>query len=137
MRLNINAISGGQPDGGIQTPRVADRCHAIFASSRSLRALGPDTRAPGANGSASARVQAMTASVKGCHRGPGRASHRKAGTCDQKHAMRMGLVEQCIAYGPGTLDQAHQPDEYCRIDHLVQGAKAMALAAMRLTGEAG
>jgi acetylornithine deacetylase/succinyl-diaminopimelate desuccinylase-like protein len=27
---------------------------------------------------------------------------------------------------------SHQPDEYCRIDHLVDACKAMALAAMRL-----
>jgi succinyl-diaminopimelate desuccinylase len=56
------------------------------------------------------------------------------GTYDQKHVMRLGLVDQCIAYGPGILDLSHQPDEYCRIDHLVQASKAMALAAMRLLG---
>jgi succinyl-diaminopimelate desuccinylase len=54
------------------------------------------------------------------------------GTYDQKHVMRLGLVDQCIAYGPGLLHLAHQPDEYCRVDHLVAAAKAMALAAMRL-----
>ena len=48
--------------------------------------------------------------------------------------MRLGCVEQCIAYGPGILDLSHQPDEYCRVDHLVQASKAMALAAMRLLG---
>jgi succinyl-diaminopimelate desuccinylase len=56
------------------------------------------------------------------------------GTYDQKHVMRLGLVEQCIAYGPGMLHLSHQPDEYCRVDHLVDGCKAMALAAMRLLG---
>ena len=56
------------------------------------------------------------------------------GTYDQKHMMRIGLIEQCIAYGPGILHLSHQPDEYCRIDHLVDGAKAMALAAMLLVG---
>ena len=39
------------------------------------------------------------------------------GTYDQKHVMRLGHVDQCIAYGPGILHFAHQPDEYCRIDH--------------------
>ena len=58
------------------------------------------------------------------------------GTYDQKHVMRLGLVEQCIAYGPGILDLSHQPDEYCRLDHLVDATKAMALAAMRLLGVA-
>jgi succinyl-diaminopimelate desuccinylase len=56
------------------------------------------------------------------------------GTYDQKHVMRLGFVDQCIAYGPGMLNLAHQPDEYCRIDHLVDAAKTMALAAMRLLG---
>ena len=56
------------------------------------------------------------------------------GTYDQKHVMRVGLVEQCIAYGPGILQLSHQPDEYCRIDHLVAGSQTMALAAMRLLG---
>ena len=56
------------------------------------------------------------------------------GTYDQKHVMRLGHVDQCVAYGPGILKMAHQPDEYCRIDHLVDAAKVMALAAMRLVG---
>jgi succinyl-diaminopimelate desuccinylase len=56
------------------------------------------------------------------------------GTYDQKHVMRLGHVDQCIAYGPGILHMAHQPDEYCRIDHMVDASKAMALAAMRLLG---
>jgi succinyl-diaminopimelate desuccinylase len=51
--------------------------------------------------------------------------------------MRVGLVEQCIAYGPGILHLSHQPDEYCRIDHLVAAAQAMAIMAMRLLGAAG
>jgi succinyl-diaminopimelate desuccinylase len=54
------------------------------------------------------------------------------GTYDQKHVMRLGLVDQCVAYGPGILHMSHQPDEYCRIDHLVDACKAMGLTAMRL-----
>jgi succinyl-diaminopimelate desuccinylase len=56
------------------------------------------------------------------------------GTYDQKHVMRLGMVNQCIAYGPGILHLSHQPDEYCRVDHLVNASKAMALAAMRMLG---
>ena len=56
------------------------------------------------------------------------------GTYDQKHVMRVGMVDQCIAYGPGILHLSHQPDEYCRVDHLVNAAKAMALGALRLLG---
>ena len=56
------------------------------------------------------------------------------GTYDQKHVMRLGLVDQCVAYGPGLLPLAHQPDEYCEIGHLIDATKTMALAAMRLLG---
>jgi len=56
------------------------------------------------------------------------------GTYDQEHVMRMGHIDQCIAYGPGILHMAHQPDEYCRIDHMTDASKAMALAEMRLLG---
>jgi succinyl-diaminopimelate desuccinylase len=56
------------------------------------------------------------------------------GTYDQKHVVRIGSVAQCIAYGPGILDQAHLPDEYCLIEDVVNSAKVMALTAMRLLG---
>jgi succinyl-diaminopimelate desuccinylase len=56
------------------------------------------------------------------------------GTYDQKHVMRLGHVDQCIAYGPGILHMAHQPDEYCRIDHMRDACKSMALLAMRILG---
>ncbi len=58
------------------------------------------------------------------------------GTYDQKHVTRIGQVKDCIAYGPGILDLAHQPDEYVLLDDLVNSAKVMALAAMRLLGTA-
>ena len=35
------------------------------------------------------------------------------GTYDQKHIDRIGKLSNCIAYGPGILDLAHQPDEIC------------------------
>jgi succinyl-diaminopimelate desuccinylase len=55
------------------------------------------------------------------------------GTYDQKHIVRTGKLQDCIAYGPGILDLAHQPDEYVGIAELVDSAKVMALAALRLT----
>ena len=55
------------------------------------------------------------------------------GTYDQKHIVRTGKLDQCIAYGPGILDLAHQPDEYVGIQALVDSAKVMALAALQLT----
>ena len=33
------------------------------------------------------------------------------GTYDQKHIDRIGRVRNCVAYGPGILDLAHQPDD--------------------------
>lgn len=54
------------------------------------------------------------------------------GTYDQKHIDRIGRLKDCIAYGPGILDLAHQPDEYVVIDDMVKSAKVMALAAYSL-----
>ncbi len=57
------------------------------------------------------------------------------GTYDQKHIVRVGHLEDCIAYGPGILDLAHQPDEYVGIDDMVASAKVMAAATLALLGE--
>ena len=54
------------------------------------------------------------------------------GTYDQKHIDRVGKLRDCIAYGPGILDVAHQPDEYVLIDDLVASAQVMTLAAASL-----
>lgn len=56
------------------------------------------------------------------------------GTYDQKHIHRIGHLQECIAYGPGILDLAHQPDEYVEIDHLIASAKVMATSALKLLG---
>lgn len=54
------------------------------------------------------------------------------GTYDQKHIDRIGKLNNCIAYGPGILDLAHQPDEYVDIDDMLDSAKVMALSAYNL-----
>ena len=54
------------------------------------------------------------------------------GTYDHKHVTRIGGVVSCVAYGPGVLEQAHQPDEWCRVEDMVNSAKVMALALLRL-----
>jgi succinyl-diaminopimelate desuccinylase len=56
------------------------------------------------------------------------------GTYDQKHIVRRAGIDECIAYGPGRLVLAHQPDEYVTIADLVASAKVMALLTMRLLG---
>jgi len=48
--------------------------------------------------------------------------------------VRTGHLKDCIAYGPGILDLAHQPDEYVPIEDMVSSAKVMAGAALRLLG---
>jgi succinyl-diaminopimelate desuccinylase len=56
------------------------------------------------------------------------------GTYDQKHVQRIGHLQDCIAYGPGILELAHQPDEYVEIEDLLASAKVMAAATLRLIG---
>lgn len=59
------------------------------------------------------------------------------GTYDQKHIDRIGRLKNCIAYGPGVLDLAHQPDEWVGIDDMVDSAKVMALSLAALLGPDG
>jgi succinyl-diaminopimelate desuccinylase len=54
------------------------------------------------------------------------------GTYDQKHIDRIGRLKNCIAYGPGILDLAHQPDEWVGIDDMIDSAKVMALTLKEL-----
>jgi len=54
------------------------------------------------------------------------------GTYDQKHIDRIGKLSNCIAYGPGILTLAHQPDEYVEIQDMIDSAKVMAIALHNL-----
>ena len=54
------------------------------------------------------------------------------GTYDQKHIERIGKLKNCVAYGPGILDLAHQPDEYIVVDDMLDSAKVMALSLSEL-----
>ncbi len=54
------------------------------------------------------------------------------GTYDQKHIDRIGRLRNCIAYGPGILDLAHQPDEWVGIADMTDSAKVMALVLAEL-----
>lgn len=56
------------------------------------------------------------------------------GTYDHKHIDRIGKMHNCIAYGPGILDLAHQPDEWVGIDDMIDSAGVMALALHELLG---
>ena len=58
------------------------------------------------------------------------------GTYDQKHIDRIGRLKNCIAYGPGLLHLAHQPDEWVGVDDMADSAKVMALVLDDLLGGA-
>ncbi|MCE6959516.1 acetylornithine deacetylase/succinyl-diaminopimelate desuccinylase family protein [Cereibacter sphaeroides] len=57
------------------------------------------------------------------------------GTYDQKHIDRIGKLKNCIAYGPGLLHLAHQPDEWIGIQDMLDSAKVMALTLADLLGQ--
>jgi succinyl-diaminopimelate desuccinylase len=66
----------------------------------------------------------------------GRTPSRVAspGTYDHKHVERLAGISHCVAYGPGILDLAHRPDEWCGVDDLINATKVLALAILDLTG---
>ncbi len=158
--INVNSILGGQDPDSPQTPCVADLCRAVFDRRflieekledvreefvdliEALRAEDAELRYelkdllivhPTMTAPESPLVKTMRAVV---NETIGREPPLIAspGTYDQKHFARIAGIEQCIAYGPGILKLAHQPDEYCKIEHLTAACKAMAVGAMRLLG---
>jgi succinyl-diaminopimelate desuccinylase len=54
------------------------------------------------------------------------------GTYDHKHVAGIAGIPDCVAYGPGELELAHQPDESCRVSDLVNATKVIALATLDL-----
>lgn len=158
--INVNAISGGQPVDGIQTPCVADVCRAVFdrrflleegfeATRAEIEALLDRVRTleprvqyalrdlmvvhPTRTPDDSPVIAALRA---GIDQVVGRPAQIVAspGTYDHKHVARIAGVPHCVAYGPGELEQAHQPDEYCRVDDLVKSTGVLALSVLELTG---
>ena len=157
--ININGIDGGQPVDDTPTPCVADRCRVVFDRRFLLEEGLENTRAEVAAlvAKAQARMPEVTFTIADRlifepTRAPedapvigalttaiGRVTGRKAnlvaspGTYDQKHVARIAGVPHCVAYGPGELAIAHQPDEYCSIDDMVSCTKVLALAVMQLS----
>ncbi|MFM8532021.1 MAG: acetylornithine deacetylase/succinyl-diaminopimelate desuccinylase family protein [Acidimicrobiia bacterium] len=156
--ININGIDGGQPVDQVPSPCVADQCRVVF-DRRFLMEEGLEkTRAEIAAlvAKAQARMPSVQFSIEdrlifepthtsedapvvgalsdAVHTVTGRSASLVAspGTYDHKHVARIAGVPQCVAYGPGLLDLAHQPDEYCSIDDMVSATKVLALAVMRL-----
>jgi len=160
--LNFNSIHGGLAEGfdGPPAPLVADSCRLVLDrrylieeslddvkreivslldrtvqegpglsyAMRDLMTFAPTLTEPDAP-----VVRALDAEIE---RVLGRrASHiASPGTYDQKHIARIGHLHDCVAYGPGLLELAHQPDEFIVIDDMVASAKVMAAATLRLLG---
>jgi len=156
--INVNGIEGGQRVDGIQTPCVADECRAVFdrrflleegfeAARAEIEALVARAQAlspavafdlrdlmivqPTRTPDDSPLIGALDASIR---RVLGRRPELVAspGTYDHKHVARIARVPHCVAYGPGELELAHQPDERCRIDDLLTATKVIALATLEL-----
>jgi len=160
--LNVNAIGGGQSGEATQSPCVADRCAATFDRRfipeepfdevraeiarlvASVEGDDPERRFtieermvvhPTSAPPGSPLVAALSRAVETV---TGRPPELVAspGTYDQKHFARIAGIEHCVAYGPGPLEEAHQPDESCAVDDLVACTQALALAALELVGPA-
>jgi len=158
--MNINSLHGGQEEirDGLPTPCVADSCRMIIDRRFLIEESLDDVRAEVVEileGLVRSRpdfkydlreMLAVAPSISDKD-GPVAATTAAAikeilavepsfvcspGTYDQKHIDRIGRLKDCIAYGPGELDLAHQPDEWVGIDDMVAAAKVMALTASRL-----
>ncbi len=157
--LNINGIEGGQPVDGLQTPCVADICRAVF-DRRFLLEEGLDAAKeeiewllarvadatpaldytvrdlmvvhPVRTPERSPVVSALDARIRTVLGRPG-TQVASPGTYDHKHFDRIAGIRDCVAYGPGVLDVAHQPDEWCGIEDLRHATKVLALTILDLT----
>jgi len=158
--LNINAIHGGQPEdhGGLPSPMVPDRCRMVIDRRYLIEEDPEEVRAeivgiledlrrerpgfdyelrevlaflPTLTDADAPVVRAVGAAIETVLGRPA-AQVVSPGTYDQKHIARVGHLKDCIAYGPGILDLAHQPDEYVDIDDMVHAAQVMAMAALSL-----
>lgn len=162
--LNINSVHGGageDPDyDGLPAPCVPDRCRIVIDRRflieedlaqvkaevtdllESVRARRPgftyDIRdlfevQPSMTGKDAPVVRSTAAAIE-------RVLGRQAGyvvspgTYDQKHIDRIGKLKNCIAYGPGVLDLAHQPDEWIGVRDMLDSARVMALVIEDVLG---
>ena len=158
--LNINSLHGGQDEGhdGLPSPCVADSCRMVIDRRFLIEETLADVRAEVIDILASLEkdredfrfdirdlfsVEPSMADRDGPVASTTIAAIRDVlgvdpdvvcspGTYDQKHVDRIGKLKDCIAYGPGLLDLAHQPDEWVGIDDMVSSAKVMATVASRL-----
>ena len=156
--ININGVEGGQRVDGIQTPCVADRCRAVFdrrflieegfaAAKSEITALiaRAMARVPGVDyemrdlmvvdpvrtPDGSPLVGALDVAIQRVL-GVSAKLVASPGTYDHKHVTRIAGITDCVAYGPGELELAHQPDESCAVADIVNATKVIALAMLEL-----
>ncbi len=158
--MNINSVHGGEGEDfeGLPAPCVADSCRIIidrrFLIEEALESVKGEMKAL-LDGIAAQRPHfrytlrdlfsvapvmadrdgpVASATAKAVHQILGREAQIvcSPGTYDQKHIDRIGKLKDCIAYGPGVLDLAHQPDEWVGIADMVDSAKVMALSTLDL-----
>ncbi len=162
--LNLNSVHGGQAEqaAGLPAPCVPDSCRLVidrrFLAEESLDGVRAEVGAlldglarerPGFDYTLrelfsvqptltdrAGPVASTTAEAVRAVLGRDAQFVCSPGTYDQKHIDRIGKLHECIAYGPGILDLAHQPDEYVEIADMLASAKVMALAAWGLLTEA-
>ena len=161
--LNINSIHGGQAEGneGLPAPCVPDSCRMIIdrrflveeelgevksevinilsSLEKSREGFSFDIRdmlevIPSMTDSNSPVVKATVASIEDVL-GITPELICSPGTYDQKHIDRIGNLKDCIAYGPGILELAHQPDEYVVVEDMINSAKVMASSAYKLLSQ--
>ena len=158
--MNINSVHGGEGEEyeGLPVPCVADSCRIVidrrFLIEEALDSVKGEVKAL-LDGIAAQRPNfryhlrelfsvaptmadrngpVASATAKAVHQILGREAQIvcSPGTYDQKHIDRIGKLKDCIAYGPGVLDLAHQPDEWVGIADMVDSAKVMALSTLDL-----
>jgi succinyl-diaminopimelate desuccinylase len=153
--LNINSIFAGQPLEQRQTPCVPDRCTVVFDRrflpeedlaevKREFTDLLAELGFPyeirdrmtvmPTFTQADSPVSTAVASAIWHVSGQPPEFMASPGTYDQKHFVRIAKIHDCISYGPGILEMAHQPDEYASLADLEASAKVMALATLELMG---
>ena len=161
--LNINSIHGGQAEGteGLPAPCVPYSCRMIIdrrclveeeleevksevvnilsSLEKSREGFSFDIRdmlevIPSMTDSNSPVVKATVAAIEDVL-GITPELICSPGTYDQKHIDRIGNLKDCIAYGPGILELAHQPDEYVVVEDMINSAKVMASSTYKLLSQ--
>jgi len=156
--INVNSVDGGQHVDGVQTPCVADRCRAVFDRrflfeetfecakdevvaliTKALKSMPGVTFElcdlmvvnPVRTPDGSPVIGALDGAIR---RVLGSAARLVAspGTYDQKHFARIAGIPDCVAYGPGQIELAHQPNESCAIADILNATKVIALATLDL-----